>query len=239
MPEPTSKSTLASKLAQIVMETHHVEKRGRNDFHKYDYVTESDVLDAVRKGLATRNVVIVPRITGSTVVEKERQGKASEYITTVQMTFAIIDGDSGETLECPWIGCGQDAGDKGPYKALTGGYKYFLLKLFMIPTGDDPEREDGPRKATVKRNTDAPLAPPMARREATAPPKKANGGDYLTDLHRERLKEAAETGKVPTATVQRIIRETFGVDSSRQVLVTDFEKLLGLIETVSSAPEVK
>jgi hypothetical protein len=61
-------------------------------------------------------------------------------------------------------------------------------------------------------------------------PTKANGGDYLTDLHRERLKEAAETGGVPTPKVTEIIREAFGVDNSRQVLAADFDKLLALIE---------
>lgn len=231
------KKSLAAKLAEIVTETHHVAKRGRNEFHKYDYVTESDVLDAVRHGLASRRIMIVPRITGSTVVEKERQGKASEYITTVQMTFAILDGDSNEVLECPWIGCGQDSGDKGPYKALTGGYKYFLLKLFMIPTGDDPEKDEGNRES--KRRRDAPLAPPMPNREATKAPANVNGGQYLTDLHRERLLESARTGRVPFSKVKQIIQENFGVDSSSRVLLSDFDKLLALIEGVNPVEAAK
>ena len=218
--QEAGKKSLATKLAEIVTETHHVAKRGRNDFHKYDYVTESDVLDAVRHGLASRRIVIIPRITGSTVVEKERQGKASEYITTVQMTFAIIDGDSAEVLECPWIGCGQDAGDKGPYKALTGGYKYFLLKLFMIPTGDDPEREEARRE-------------PKKRREE--PPAKVNGGEYLSDLHREKIMESARTGRVPISRVKQLIKDTFGVDSSSRVLVSDFDKLLALVQAEQPA----
>lgn len=41
-----------------------------------------------------------------------------------------------------WVGVGADiGGDKGIYKAYTGGLKYALLSLFLIPTTDDPERD--------------------------------------------------------------------------------------------------
>jgi hypothetical protein len=87
------------------------------------------------------------------------------------MTFSLLDGESGERLDFPWVGAGTDKGDKGIYKALTGGAKYFLLKMFLIATGDDPERED------VK--TIQPAAPSVQSRDragavvtaAQAPPK--------------------------------------------------------------------
>lgn len=138
------------------MEVTRVEKRGHNDFHDYDYATAADVLEAVRTGLASRNVVIIPRVVGQSVIEKERQGKAPEYIVTADMILTILDGDSGEALECAWKGCGQDSGDKGIYKALTGGYKYFLLQLFMIPTGDDPEKATRKRKDAPERKNEPP-----------------------------------------------------------------------------------
>ena len=133
--------SLASKLAEIVKLVERVAKRGRNDFHKYDYATEADVLEAVRGGLADRNLMIVPRVVGEHVTEVTRQGKDARFITRVDMVFTIIDGDSDAVLECPWKGWGEDSGDKGGYKAITGADKYFLLKLFLLPTGDDPERE--------------------------------------------------------------------------------------------------
>jgi hypothetical protein len=144
--EPTRPS-LAAKLAKVVMETTRVEKRGHNDFHGYDYATAADVLDAVRKHLAEQHVIIVPRITGSSVIEKPRENKSPQFITTVEVTYAVIDGESNDMLEIPWRGCGEDSGDKGLYKALTGGYKYLLFQLFMIPTGDDPERDKKSKRA--------------------------------------------------------------------------------------------
>jgi hypothetical protein len=40
--------------------------------------------------------------------------------------------------------------DKGVYKALTGSEKYFLMKAFLIPTGDDPEKESKDERKEVK-----------------------------------------------------------------------------------------
>src|SRR5699024_6730814 len=53
---------------------------------------------------------------------------------------------------------GQDAGDKAVYKAITGATKYALMKVFMIPTGDDPEQdyEADERNNTQQSNQQAP-----------------------------------------------------------------------------------
>ncbi len=67
--------------------------------------------------------------------------RTEDGITTLEMAFAIIDAETGTTIERPWIGTGQDKGDKGADKAYTGAVKYFLMKTFMIPTGDDPEND--------------------------------------------------------------------------------------------------
>jgi hypothetical protein len=50
-----------------------------------------------------------------------------------------------------WRGSGQDEGEKGLYQAYTGGLKYFLLDLFLLPTFDDPEkRAEKPEPARVE-----------------------------------------------------------------------------------------
>lgn len=151
-----SVKSLASKLAAVVLEVTRVEKRGHNEAHGYDYATAADMLEAVRTKLAERNIVIIPRVKGQSVIQKDRQGKTPMYIVTAEMILTVLDGDSGETLECPWLGCGEDVGDKGLYKALTGGYKYFLQELFMIPTGDDPEKSSRKRREAPGRASEPP-----------------------------------------------------------------------------------
>lgn len=159
---PGSKpKSLAAKLAEVVLAVHSVAKRGTNEFHHYDYATEADVLEAVRRELAVRSVVIIPRCVGVSILERPRPDKASMFVTTADMILTLVDGDSSEVMECPWKGSGEDAGDKGLYKALTGGNKYFLLKLFMIPTGDDPEKSTKTRK-NAPGATNAPPPTPEA-----------------------------------------------------------------------------
>jgi len=146
-------SSLARKLAEIVLEVSGVAKRGRNEFHKYDYVLESDVLWAIRETLAKRNIVVIPEILKSTD-SRDITGKSStSTVTQVEMMLHITDADSGEKLSLAWTGVGMDTGDKGIYKAITGGYKYFLMKLFMLASGDDPEGDEKSDKVAAEGRT--------------------------------------------------------------------------------------
>lgn len=135
------KKVLAKKLSQIMSAVQYIQKRGYNKFHKYKYATEADVNEKVREELVKVNVIMIPNvISHETKEHKNRQGN-TEYIVTVNMEFRFIDGDSGEEIVFNMSGSGQDAGDKGIFKAMTGAQKYALMKVFMIPTGDDPEQD--------------------------------------------------------------------------------------------------
>jgi hypothetical protein len=68
------------------------------------------------------------------------RGKQS-VVTTVVVAFTFADGDTGAMFRSEWAGQGDDPADKGLYKAYTGALKYFLMKTFLIPTGDDPEAD--------------------------------------------------------------------------------------------------
>ncbi len=141
--------SLTSKLAEVMAEIHHIPKRGWNDFHKYHFALEADIVDAVRSGLATRQVMLIPSITG---MQRDSVGEKGSVLTTLMMQFTFRDGESGEEITRPWLGAGTDKEDKGAYKAMTGGEKYFLLKTFLIPTGDDPEAEGAKPDKPVKAN---------------------------------------------------------------------------------------
>ncbi|GGB43440.1 hypothetical protein GCM10011409_21310 [Lentibacillus populi] len=138
-----SEKTLVKKLAKVMKEVQYIEKRGFNKFNNYKYATESDVAEKVREVLAEQNVIMLPDVTEHTTREHVNRKGNTEYIATVKVKFTFIDGDSGEELSIHSAGEGQDAGDKAVYKAITGAQKYALMKAFMIPTGDDPEADNG------------------------------------------------------------------------------------------------
>jgi|GEM_PF-4203127 len=137
------KPSLIRKLAEVMGSVGHVPKSGRNSFHNYDYATEADIVAAVRTGMSDRGLMLIPSVqkTEWCVVERAKGGK--DRLCTLTVRYTLHDGDSGEKLEFDVVGEGQDAGDKATYKAFTGATKYALLKLFLIPTGDDPERDEG------------------------------------------------------------------------------------------------
>lgn len=132
---------LVKKLSEVMQEVKYIQKTGRNTFHKYTYATESDVAEHVREELAKRFVMMIPNVTETTMREHKNRNGNTEYIVKVRMEFKFIDGETGEEISFHTEGEGQDAGDKAVYKAMTGAQKYALLKVFMIPTGDDPEED--------------------------------------------------------------------------------------------------
>jgi ERF superfamily len=177
-----AKGSLARKLAHILGEVGKVEKTGYNAFHKYNYVTENDLVYAVRSKLAEANVFVFTSVEEQTTeIITAADGKQS-LLSKVVTLHTFVDGDSGESFAVKSQGQGSDNGDKGGYKAITGAMKYFLYKCFMIPTGDDPEGDDpeGDDK-TDERHAAGPAS--------SAP---TSGGRASTQTRTEERRQSAE-----------------------------------------------
>jgi ERF superfamily protein len=139
MGEPYEGSrNLVQKLAFVMAAVERVPKLGFNSFHNYKYARESDLTDAVRANLAKQGVMLIPSVEKIEWREVQTKG-GTERVATLTVRFTVTDGI--DKLEFNIIGEGQDKGDKATYKAMTGAMKYALLKLFLIPTGDDPEKD--------------------------------------------------------------------------------------------------
>ena len=148
------RKNLVTKLTEVMGVIGRIEKSGWNDFHKYHFARESDIVEAIRGHLAERKVFILPSVYDCKRERFERTYKnetKTGFFTDILVRWQFIDGESGETLECAIPGCGEDSGDKGFYKAFTGSQKYMLMKAFMIPTGDDPEKDETPQPEAPRR----------------------------------------------------------------------------------------
>lgn len=152
--------TLAAKLAEVLEAVGYIPKNGTNTTQNYKFVTDADVLDTVRTALAARKVATAVSVT-TLHHEPYTTAKGSpQFLATVEGVLTFLDGESDTRLDIPFVGAGADSGDKGAYKAITGGVKYALLKTFLIPTGDDPENDEKP--ATRDTVTVAPKVQPPA-----------------------------------------------------------------------------
>lgn len=214
-------SSLVKKLSDVMKTVKRIPKRGRNDFHGYDYATEADIVDAIRDELAARNVMCIPRTVKQirTNVERQtKQGSKTAMLLDLEMVFTFMDGDSGEVLECPWMGCGEDSGDKALYKAMTGADKYFLMKTFLIPTGDDPEKDTRKRPAEQKQHA------------STRPANQRPSEPTITPEQQQELFALVADGKLSSARAKELMRQVAGVEKSQDVPVSKFNDLKATIE---------
>lgn len=153
----TESKGLYRKLLAVMADVDRVQKNGRNDHFKYDYVTEADVLEPVRDAMIKHGILCMP-----TVAEATHEGNLSRLV----VDYDFIDADTGEMITRRFVSEGQDNADKGFYKAYTGGLKYALLKTFQIPTGDDPENDS---QHAPQPPRSAPRPAPAPRADASAP----------------------------------------------------------------------
>lgn len=175
---------LLMKLAQVMAVVERVPKSGHNANHNYDYATEADILAAVRSGLAERHVILAPDVENIQWEKLATKSGGELKLCTVRVRFDVMDAESGELLSVRMVGQGSDSGDKAFYKALTGATKYAVLKLFLIPTGDDPENEK------PERNTPPPpagLAGVKARMPKPTPAPAPQGGGSVRAGHDRSL----------------------------------------------------
>ena len=140
-PDNCASLNLRQKLALVRRRLGYVQKRGHNDLHNYNYVTAADLAGAVGDILAELGVLVIPRLE-SISHEPIRNGRPDgEHLTHVVMNYSFVDVETAEEITVRVAGEGVDAGDKAPYKAMTGALKYALLQSFLLATGDDPEDE--------------------------------------------------------------------------------------------------
>jgi hypothetical protein len=137
---------LREKFAEVRKRLGYVQKRGHNERQNYSYVTAADLAGSVGDILSELGVVVIPQLQS---ISTETPRSSSERIARIIMSYRFVDARSGEELMVRVAGEGADAGDKAPYKAMTGALKYALLQSFLLATGDDPEDERADSRAAL------------------------------------------------------------------------------------------
>lgn len=193
----TDLKNLGLKLVKILGTIEKVSKSGYNDFQRYEYATEADILDAVRQGLVDNKVFITQ--SSKVIGVKDVVGKDGKvgFITSVETEHTFIDAESGETHTVTSVGQGHDSLDKGVYKAITGATKYFYLKNFMVSTGDDPENDGGSKPSPQKAPAPKLAAPKAQPAPQSQPAAKPTGGYKGPGLPKAAPAQATTTTQVP------------------------------------------
>jgi hypothetical protein len=150
--EAKDRAVFFSKLARITGSVRNLEKDATNKFHKYDYVSADNVLHALAPLMAEENIALLSETLEVSVDDKV-------YMPKYRFTF--VCGDTGYMHPCIWYGETIHTSktgtrdDKALNKSATISQKYFLLKTFMIATGDDPDGSQGDTKRKAQQNGNA------------------------------------------------------------------------------------
>src|SRR5436190_22412194 len=125
---PKKPTNLVGKLARIMGEIGAIKPEGRNTFHGYDYITESQLSAALRVHLSAAGIFLLTSVENVKSERVTNQKGNEENLVTVQTEHLFLDSESGEQFKVHAFGQGTDPGDKGVYKAITGAVKYMLMK---------------------------------------------------------------------------------------------------------------
>jgi len=164
----TRPKNLIQKLCEVVAELGPMKPEGFNSFHKYKYFSDEQLSSAFRDKLAKRNILLVPEVIDWDIRDFKTEKEKHSFLTTMRVRWTLMDGDSDDIISAVTVGQGDDPGDKGSNKAMTGAFKYLLIKMALIGGEGDAEADE----STDKRHT-APTSPQKAaaaRVEAPAAP---------------------------------------------------------------------
>lgn len=187
------------KINKIMADTPYIFKDGKIEFGntKYRAVTEENVLSMLRPKMIEQGLVMFP-----VTLEATKEGT----LTTANMVFKVVNAENPEeSILVASGGQGADSQDKGIGKAITYANKYALLKMFLVPTGDDPDKVSS-EEITAKLN------------EAYAKKEAEKGED---DLLRKQI---YELGKGDLTRINEYVGKIFGGKNLGELTTEELRK---------------
>lgn len=132
------KMNLWQKLLEVKKEIPYLKQDGQG--YKYKYVTPEKVLSIINPILNEHGVFLKTEVK-KVDLDEVKIGSSNKLLYSLQMLMTFVDTKTGETIECDWYGAGQNGVDQGYGTALTYAERYFMLKFFNIPYGEnDPDK---------------------------------------------------------------------------------------------------
>lgn len=214
------KAKFHAKKTKATAEMKRIPKNGWNDFHKYHYARESDVKDQIRPIMAEN------KLSFSMDLLSNVESPAGKYTRSdVKMVFSIIDVETGYFEEFTHDGSAVDSGDKGIYKAYSNTIKYALMNYFLIPTGDDVEKDSPEVKSDQQQ---------QQKRTGTA--QKSN-----QTQQQQKPKQTQQTGDKPTwkkvMDAEDVLAQTTG--TTKPQIREELQKYFGKIDKYKDLDEEK
>lgn len=93
-----------------------------------------DIYNALAPELVKHKLLILPRYTERTSVERTSKSGGALFYITVRGDFDFVSTEDGSIHTVTTYGEAMDSGDKATNKAMSIAYKYAAFQAFCIPT---------------------------------------------------------------------------------------------------------
>jgi hypothetical protein len=200
---------------EIMKEASMIEKTGRNNSQGYAYVESSEIVQRFHELFVKHNLILTSSVKNIVREQTTTKDGSPRNNTVLTMQFTITSLKDGSSTTTDFPAEGTDSGDKGIPKALTMAEKYFLMKTFMLASGDDAEAdEDQNEHRSLLRKAPTPVtetkvaAPTPVEKPAPVavtptPEVKPEPAKKLDSPTSSLLRRGASTGTTkPTTTTQ-------------------------------------
>ena len=161
---------LYQKLIEVQKAVSYLKKD--NQGYQFKYVSSADTLAPIRVAMDEHGVLLMVKIVGHVLGDKETKGEGKQLLTELDIVFTWVNAEKPEeVIDCPFYAQGLDTGEKGVGKALTYAEKYFLLKFFHIATDkEDPDGNQGGSRSPKQQPSPKRDQPPAPAARASEPP---------------------------------------------------------------------
>ena len=205
--------SVVTKMSLIMSEFSGVNKDGRNEHSKFDFISYEQLNAIIRPLMAKHNIAIIPNITDydeifTKVISRNWDNKKNDYIETekemvrtrLKGTVKIIDGETGEMLEFGMVGADQDYGGKSMSKAVTEFDKRALFKAFKVTSKQDID----PDSVTVEKEQPRKTSDTKTDKTPANDTKKP-----LKSVADENIEKAMKVASVTKERLLEIVKDNF------------------------------
>ena len=231
---------LYQRIWYMMNEVDYIQKGDKRVDNKYTFVSHDQVTALVHPLFVKYRLVAIPEIQ-----EYVQNGNRTEVCLRVKVIN--IDKPS-EFHEIPRLGFGVDNQDKGPGKAVSYAWKYAMLKLLQLETGDDPDKDNidfdpagntnGRAPIEAPRSTEAapkaPIRTPRARPNGAAAPTDENGWQKpgcISFKQGKLLFMRLKNMQVSEEVFDDWLANTMGFESRRDIPKGTFNQILESVDT--------
>lgn len=113
-----------------------------------------DIYNALAPELVKHKLLILPRYTERTSVERTSKNGGALFYITVRGDFDFVSTEDGSVHTVTTYGEAMDSGDKATNKAMSIAYKYAAFQAFCIPTEETAVDADAEVHSVAPRSPD-------------------------------------------------------------------------------------